>query len=84
VSFRLLLSSPKPSTRIIRIVAIPQQWCAPSPYADLGFFRLWFEDDERTVTNCVNWGAISGLALSLVVSSACWAGLALIVERVWK
>ena len=84
MSFRLLLSSPRPSTRIIRIVAIPQQWCAPSPYADLGFFRLWFEDDERTVKNCVNWGAISGLALSLVVSSACWAGLALIVERVWK
>jgi hypothetical protein len=84
VSSRLLQFSPKPSTRIIRIVAIPQQWCAPSPYAEIGFFKLWFEEDDNTVTNCVNWGAISGLALSFTLSGAFWTGLALIVERVWK
>jgi hypothetical protein len=61
------------------------QWCPPSSYGpELGFLRQWLQDDESTVKNCINWGAISGLALSFVVSGAFWTGLALIVERVWK
>lgn len=85
MSFRLLQFSPGPSTRIIRMRAIPQRWFAPSPYTpQLGFLRLWLEDDDSTVKKSINWGAISGLALSLAVSSAFWMGLALTVERIWK
>jgi hypothetical protein len=45
--------------------------------------RSWIknEDGERERTN---WGAIYGLALSLVVSAGFWTGVGLLVERVWK
>ena len=83
MSFRLLLFSPEASTRIIRIRAIPQQWCTPSVPQDVGFLRLWLVGDTP-VKKCINWGAISGLAISVVVSAACWTGLALMVQWVWK
>jgi hypothetical protein len=65
--------------------AIPQQWLAPSSFTpQVGFVRLWLEDDDNAVANCTNWGAISGLALSVLISAGCWAGLVLFVEKFWR
>jgi hypothetical protein len=59
---------------------------------DMGFVRSWFESDSDPAENSaesssgrkVNWGAISGMALSVAFSLVCWAGVIWIVERVWR
>ena len=85
MSFRQLQLSPQASTRIIRMRAIPDSWCNPSAYSrEMDFLKSWFEDDESSAQGRTNWGAISGLALSVVVSASFWLGIALVVERVWK
>ena len=58
---------------------------------DMGFVRSWFESDSDPAENSaesssgrkVNWGAISGMALSVAFSLVCWAGVIWIVERVF-
>ena len=85
MSFRQLQLSPQVSTRIIRMRAIPESWCSPSVYSrEMDFLKSWFEHDESGSQGRTNWGAISGLALSVVVSASFWLGIALVVERVWK
>jgi len=85
VSSKLLQFVPKASTRI-RIQS--ESWSAPVGCArDIGFLRSWFENDfsdDAQEQGQINWGAISGLALSLAVSAAFWAGLVLFIEWVWK
>ncbi len=60
---------------------------------DIGFLRSWFESEpdlaeadlaKRSAGPPVNWGAISGMALSVAFSLICWAGAIWIVERVWR
>jgi hypothetical protein len=53
---------------------------------DMGFLPAWFESDPDpgSGTPRVNWGAISGMALSVAFSVICWAGVAWIVTRVWR
>jgi hypothetical protein len=83
VSFRLMQFPPQSSTRVIRLQAIREPWSAPVYTTESGFLRSWIknEDGERERTN---WGAIYGLALSLLVSVGFWTGVGVIVERVWK
>jgi hypothetical protein len=57
--------------------------CAP----DIGFLQSWLEDDssgENKSQGKLNWGAISGLVLSLGISAGFWAGVVLLVQRIWK
>jgi hypothetical protein len=49
-----------------------------------GFLQSWIEDDESNAPKRTNWGAISGLALSVVVSAGFWTGLAVLIQRVWR
>jgi hypothetical protein len=85
VSFKLLQFSPQESTRIIRIQAIPEQWSGPEACSsDIGFLKLWVEDEQTIVGKRINWGAISGLALSLAVSAGFWMLVGVTVEKAWK
>lgn len=82
-TFRL---SPQGSTRVLRFRALPEHWSTPSGYSpEIGFLQAWFEDDSRSngsgEKHKTNWGAISGLALSVVISGSCWAGLGLLIAR---
>ncbi|HME35888.1 MAG TPA: hypothetical protein VKF84_11665 [Candidatus Sulfotelmatobacter sp.] len=98
MSSKILQLSPQASTQVIRRrIAAQNSWsAAPAPSLDMsldlsldiGFLRSWFECESDLAQNTgprrVNWGAISGLALSVAVSVICWAGLAWIVTSVWK
>jgi hypothetical protein len=54
---------------------------------DMGFLPAWFQSDPDpgdSSTRPVNWGAISGMALSVTFSVICWAGAVWVVTRVWR
>jgi hypothetical protein len=85
MTFKLYQLSPYPSTRVIRMTAIPERWWAP--YAcgsEVGFLRSWFKrDPDRAGQGLrMNWGALSGLVISLAVSGSFWAGVAVFVQRI--
>lgn len=85
MSFRLLQFSPQASSRVIRMRAVPQRWSSPTVDSrENAFLNSFLEEDGLLLERHLNWGAISGLALSLAVSAGFWAGLALLVERIWK
>jgi hypothetical protein len=88
MSYRVLQLSPQSSTRTNRR-RILESWKAPSTNVlDMGFLPSWFEYDpeldEGSADARTNWGAISGLALSIAFSATFWVGVAWVVGRVWK
>jgi hypothetical protein len=94
MSYRVLQLSPLSSTRTTRRrIAVPESWSVRSAPAldlslDTGFLRSWLEYDpdldQGNAYDRTNWGAISGLALSVAVSASFWAGVVWIVARVWR
>ncbi len=85
MSFKLLQFSPQESTRVIRMQAIPEQWSGPAACSsEIGFLKLFVEDEQTIVEKRINWGAISGLALSLAVSAGFWMLVGVTVEKAWK
>ena len=84
MSFKLLPFSPRTSSRVLRMRAIPEQWSGSQMYSpEMGFVRVWLEPEE-SLQKETNWGAIYGLALSAVISAGFWAGIALLIERICK
>ena len=76
---------PQSIGRVIRMKAIREPWSGPSMYSPgAGFLQSFIENDDSEEPKRTNWGAISGLALSVVVSAGCWAGIALLIQRVWR
>jgi len=53
---------------------------------ETGFLESWFayDPDLDAGSTGINWGAISGLALSIAISASCWAGVAWAVAQVWR
>jgi hypothetical protein len=85
MSFKLLQFSPQTSTRTIRIQAMPDRWTNGYTHpCDMGLGGSWrgdFESSERGKSG-MNWGAISGLAISLAVSCGFWAGMGYLISRI--
>ena len=79
VSFKLLQFPPQPSTRAVRMTAVPARWVAPEGcMVDAGFLHSWLEDEDANSglsPRKLNWGAISGLVISLSISGAFWIGV---------
>ena len=90
MSYRVLQLSPQPSTRFTRRRNVVQDPLRASSASALetGFLPSWFEYDpdldEGSADARTNWGAISGLALSIAFSATFWAGVVWVVERVRK
>ena len=86
MSFKLLQFSPETSTRAVRMRMIPERWTEGYEYSrGVRFLPAWMEDEGGVSgKRHVNWGAISGLALSLVISGSFWAGVGLIIARIAK
>lgn len=87
MSMKVLQFPEQGSTRAIRLRAIPEAWVrAYGASGGNSFLSSCFTDDFEPdhAREGVNWGAISGLALSLTVSAAFWAGVGLIVERLLR
>lgn len=88
MSFKLLQFSPQASTRV-RMRIVPERWTEGYDYSrGVTFLPSWMEIDsyysEQTGERRINWGAISGLALSLAISGSFWVGLGLLVVRALK
>jgi len=86
MSGKVLQLSPRASTRFTRNrTAAQDSRSAPSATSlDMGFLPSWFEPESDQVSRRTNWGAISGLALSVVISGSVWAGVVWMVSRFWK
>ena len=82
---KLLPFSPRTGNRVLRMRAIPESWSGSQLYSpEDAFLRVWLEPEESSHNRKTNWGAISGLALSAVISAGFWTGLALLIERIWR
>jgi hypothetical protein len=88
MSFKLLQFSPQESTRAVRMKMVPERWTEGYEYSrGVRFLPAWLENDSDSLTGTrrhINWGAISGLALSLVISGSFWAGIGFLIARVVK
>ena len=81
----LRIDSPESSTPVLYLRVIPMRWTAKSAFPSTGFMQAWFESDtDSNEGRSTNWGAISGLAISLVVSASFWLGAAMLIERLLK
>jgi hypothetical protein len=60
----------------------------PSNPKDVDLFRSWLvydSDFELTRTRGrINWNMVAGALLAVLVSAAGWAGIAVLVARLWK
>jgi hypothetical protein len=78
---------PRQNNRVIHAKAFPSWIDSYGAQDDLPGSRF---DDDRSefagfrLPDQINWGALSGIGLSLALSAACWAGIALVVERFLK
>lgn len=54
--------------------------------SDIESLRSWLQHNspDNDDPKKINWRVVSGFALSLVVSGACWAGIIFAVERLMK
>jgi hypothetical protein len=88
MSFKLLQFSPQTSTRAIRMRIVPERWSEGYEYSrGVRFLPAWMEmEDEGGASGKrdINWGALSGLALSFVISGSFWVGIGLLVARIVK
>lgn len=88
MSFKLLQFSPETSTRAIHMRATPDRWTSGYAYSrDTGFVRSWLEDDSEPSDGNkrgMNWGAISGLIISLAISGSFWMGVGYLIARMVK
>ena len=87
MSFKLL-RFPQSSTRVIYVRAVPVCWTTPDRYLnDVGFLQSWLEDETQpdgAARRRMNWGAISGLAISLAISASFWTGVGMAISRLLK
>jgi hypothetical protein len=86
MSFKLLQFSPQTSTRAVRMKMVPERWTEGYEYSrGVRFLPAWMEDEgERSARRHINWGTLSGLALSFVISGSFWVGVGLLVARMVK
>jgi hypothetical protein len=88
MSGKLLQLSPRASTHVTRKkFAFRDSRNAAASAVDTGLVGTWFDTDddidENSAYGPTKWGAISGMALSIVVSAGFWAGIAWVAVRVW-
>jgi hypothetical protein len=82
-----VLQMPRPSSTGFARMRILKSWNAPSAGAvEMDFLHDWFEVDPEVFDleglARVNWGAISGLALSVAISASFWAAVVWVAARV--
>ena len=85
MSFKLLQFSPQVSTRV-RLRQVPERWTQAYEYSrGATYLPSWMELDSEPSWDSekrrIDWGAVSGLALSLAIGGGFWVGLGLLVAR---
>jgi hypothetical protein len=61
---------------------------SPSNLQDMKFLRSWLVYDSelprRFIPGRVNWNLVLGLLSVVAISASFWAGIGLMIARVWK
>jgi len=70
-------------------IKVQNQGNAPIDGAsEVHLLRSWYEYDSqaerRTARGRFNWNAVLGIVVVVAVSSAFWAGVGMLVARIWK
>ncbi len=80
MSYKLVQFPPQASTRAMRV---PMRWMGlDGCMSGSGFLNSWLEaEDFDAPRGQLNWGAVAGLAISLVISGGFWAGLGVLAAR---
>jgi hypothetical protein len=83
-----VLQMPRPSRSGLARLTLLKSWSTPSePDLEMGFLPDWFEVDPEVFdlggVARVNWGAISGLAISVAISASFWAAVGWMASRIW-
>ncbi|HVN19671.1 MAG TPA: hypothetical protein VMU05_12880 [Dongiaceae bacterium] len=85
MSFKLLKFPPQASTRSMRV---PVRWMGMDGcLGGSGFLSSWVEQDDMDLaapTYEIKWSAVAGLAFSLVISGAFWAGVGVLVSHLLR
>lgn len=82
MSLKVLQFPIQGSLRSARLQGIPETWTGPFGSRDMGILSsLLDEDSDSNRASRINWGAFSGLALSLAISVGFWAGVGLLIEH---
>jgi len=65
---------------------VPERWTEGYEYSrGVRFLPAWTDDDGgASGKRDINWGALSGLALSFVISGSFWVGIGLLVAHIVK
>ena len=86
MSYKVLQLSPQASTRVVRTkITIQDPWCTSATSSrEVRFRPCWFEDEIDLGESIDRSAMILGLALSVAFSASFWAGVALIVTRVFR
>ena len=97
MSYKLFRLSPQASTRIIRLKPAPdlpwfpgftpEELDAPDVLPLHSFWQAWFENESAVPKGGhvrINWGAISGLVLSIAASATFWIAVVWAIEQIWK
>ena len=87
MSSKLLQFIPLSGTRVIRVRPNRESQHSPWGYlSDIESLRSWLDHNspDNDDASKMNWRALSGLALSLVVSGACSGGIVFAMERLLK
>ena len=60
----------------------------PAIWRDMEFLHSWSVYDSKVRPGLelprVNWNAVLGLTLATVVSAGVWAGIGLMIVRIWR
>jgi hypothetical protein len=86
LSYKVLQLSPQASTRVVRTkITIQDPSCTSATSSrEMGFRPCWLEDEIDLGESIDRGRTILGLALSVAFSASFWAGVALIVTRVFR
>jgi hypothetical protein len=84
------LQSPRmsPSGIFTRIKVQNQGNARIDSAGEVHLLHAWYEYDSqaerRTARGRFNWNAVLGIVVVVAVSSAFWAGVGMLVARIWK
>jgi hypothetical protein len=89
MNFRIL-QFPQQNSRVIHVKTISPALIDSYAFAkDNGFLSSWLDDNHSEVDRSrlprrINWGAISGMGLSLAFSAGFWVGIAVFLGRLLR
>ena len=88
MSYKLQSPRMSPSGIFTRIKVQDRRSALIDNASDVHVLRSWYEYDSQAEQHSArgrfNWNALLGIVVVVAVSSAFWAGVGMLVARIWK